>query len=119
MPMHIVVTEKGKNDMPQYIDDEVIERMASEVREITVACGKCEYYKDGSCLIPIDVGCGENEDIMNMCDVFYEKGYRIESETAKKIFDEVENLFSTDGFHLFCSIERFVELKKKYTEGQE
>lgn len=99
--------------------DIAVEEMASAVRERTVACNKCEYYKEGSCLKPIDLGCNENEDILNQCDAIYENGFRNLRETARKIFDEIENLCSTDGFHLFCSIARFAELKEKYTEGKD
>ena len=95
-------------------DEIIVEEMASAIREITTDCGKCEYYKEGSCLKPIDLGCNGNEDILNCCDALYEKGFRNQKETARKIFDEIENLFSTDGFHLFCNIVRFADLKKKY-----
>lgn len=37
--------------------DIVVEEMASTIREITVKCGKCEYYKEGSCLNPSNVRC--------------------------------------------------------------
>lgn len=37
--------------------DIAVEEMASTIRKITVKCGKCEYYKDGSCLNPSNVGC--------------------------------------------------------------
>ena len=56
--------------------DIAVEEMASAIREITVKCGKCEYYKDGSCLKPIDMGCDINEDILNECDTLYTAGYR-------------------------------------------
>lgn len=56
--------------------DIAVEEMASIIREIMVKCGKCEYYKDGSCLKPIDLGCDINEDVLNECDAFYNAGYR-------------------------------------------
>lgn len=55
--------------------DITVEAMASVIREITVKCGKCEYYKDGSCLKPIDIGCNINEDILNECDALYNANY--------------------------------------------
>ncbi|MBP3573916.1 MAG: hypothetical protein J6J71_04840 [Prevotella sp.] len=99
--------------------DEVVEEMASAIREITTKCGKCEYYKDGSCLKPIDMGCGDNEDILISCDAIYEKGFRNQREIAKRIFGEIESIFSTDGFHLFCNIEGYNTIKKQYTENGE
>ncbi len=60
--------------------DIAVEEMASAIREITVKCGKCEYYEDGSCLKPIDLGCDINEDILNECDALYNAGYRKQSE---------------------------------------
>ena len=60
--------------------DIAVEAMASVIREITVKCGKCEYYKDGSCLKPIDIGCNINEDILNECDALYNANYRKQSE---------------------------------------
>lgn len=64
------------NEKRQIYIDEAVEEMASTIREITVKCGKCEYYKDGSCLNPIDLGCDINEDILNECDALYNAGYR-------------------------------------------
>lgn len=69
--------------------DIAVEEMASPVREITVKCGKCEYYKDGSCLKPIDIGCDINEDILNECEALYNAGYRKQSaieKVEKKLF---------------------------------
>lgn len=63
--------------------DIAVEEMASAIREIMVKCGKCEYYKDGSCLKPIDVGCDINEDILNECDALYNRGYRKQSEIIR------------------------------------
>ncbi len=63
--------------------DIAVEEMAGAVREITVACSKCEYYKDGSCLKPIDLGCDTNEDILLSCDAIYEKGFRNYIEISK------------------------------------
>ena len=73
--------------------DIAVEEMASTIREITVKCGKCEYYKDGSCLKPVNVGCGINEDILNECDALYNAGYRKQSLVARNIFDEIERTF--------------------------
>ena len=60
--------------------DIAVEEMASVIREITVKCDKCECFKDGSCLKPIDVGCDINEDILNECEALYNAGYRKQSE---------------------------------------
>ena len=94
--------------------DIAVEEMASAVREITVACNKCEYYKEGSCLKPIDLGCDDNEDILNSCDAIYEKGYRKASEVAREIFAEIDRM-CIDTFGNF-NHRVFAELKKKYTE---
>lgn len=101
------------NEKRQIYIDEAVEEMASAVREITVKCGKCEYYKDGSCLKPIDIGCDINEDILNECDALYNANYRkiaddharqctcyalgcqmaeeLKSEAARKIVAEIDN----------------------------
>ena len=63
--------------------DIAVEEMASVIREITVKCNGCEFYIDGSCLHPIDIGCDTNEDILNTCDALYSAGYRKQSETAE------------------------------------
>lgn len=102
----------------QIYADEVVEEMASAIREITTKCGKCEYYKDGSCLKPIDLGCDTNEDILNSCDAIYEKGFRDYRAIAKRIFEEIESIFSTDGSHLFCNIVGYNTIKNKYTESE-
>ena len=104
-------------DKQIYID-EAVEGMASAIREITTKCGKCEYYKDGSCLKPIDIGCNENEDILNCCDAIYEKGYRKTSEVARKIFEEADKIFMANCLSLE-TYGAWLELKKKYTEGGE
>lgn len=102
-------------------NDEAIEEMASAVREITTACGKCEYYKDGSCLKPIDLGCNDNEDILNVCDALNEKGYCKANDLAREIFEEIEdfmidsNIYKMQAKSMLSS--KFAELKKKYTEA--
>lgn len=94
--------------------DIAIEQMASAVREITTACGKCEYYKDGSCLKPIDLGCDTNEDILNSCDAIYSKGFR----NARDVFDDIAVRLCGDGFHYFIAQSIFDEIRKKYeSEG--
>ena len=127
--------------------DIAVEQMASAVRERTVACNKCEYYKEGSCLKPIDLGCNENEDILNLCDAIYEKSYRKASEVAREIFEEIEEMLNMQAI-IVCKTretvmkadepplsymtmldgriysirvveEHIAELKKKYTEGSD
>ena len=71
--------------------DEAVEEMATAIRPIMVKCSKCEYYNDGSCHKPFDMGCDINEDILNECDAFYEKCYRKASDVAREIFEEIEN----------------------------
>ena len=97
--------------------DIAVEEMASTIREITVKCGKCEYYKDGSCLKPVNVGCGINEDILNECDALYNAGYRKQSLVARKIFDEIERTFKEllNG-DIGDILKLLSTLKKKYTE---
>ena len=105
-----------------------VEEMASAVRERTVACNKCEYYKEGSCLKPIVLGCNDNEDILNLCDAIYEKGYRKASEVAGKIIKELED-FAEDNkkpmlihghsvwFINADDLTEFIaEIKEEYTE---
>lgn len=102
--------------MNKQIDvDIAVEEMASAVREITTACGKCEYYKDGSCLKPIDLGCDTNEDILNSCDAIYAKGFR----NANEIFDDISARIYSDGFHYFIAQSTFDEIRKKYTGVEE
>ena len=60
--------------------DEAVEEMATAIRPIMTKCGKCEYYKDGSCIKPIYTDCDINEDILNECDAFYNAGYRKQNE---------------------------------------
>ena len=122
--------------------DIAVEEMASAVRERTVACNKCEYYKEGSCLKPVDLGCNDNEDILNLCDAIYENGYRKADEVAREIFEDCHNTLIKilgavrDGLDkairedneeaklvhigteetVKCIILIFAELKKKYTE---
>ena len=115
--------------------DKQIEEMASAVRERTVACNKCEYYKEGSCLKPIDLGCDDNEDILNLCDAIYEIGYRKAYEVAREIFEEIEEgvkaavsalQFENNPIHrkvkheAYSSLMRFIKtVGEKYTEGGE
>ena len=100
------------------MENEQIEEMASAVRERTVVCNKCEYYKEGSCLKPVDLGCNDNEDILNLCDAIYENNYRKASEVAREIFSELEATFHGDGFHYFVAMPVFDILKKKYGGNQ-
>lgn len=134
------------NQEKQIDIDIAVEEMASAVRENTVACNNCEYYKEGSCLKPIVLGCNENEDILNLCDTIYEKGYRKASDVAREIFEEIEEMLNLqakivcetrdkyretdepllsfiamlDGriYSLRVVEEHIAELKKKYTEGE-
>lgn len=102
--------------MNKQIDiDIAVEEMASAVREITTACGKCEYYKDGSCLKPFDLGCDTNEDILNECDAIYAKGFR----NVDEIFDDISARLCSDGFHYFMARSTFDEIRKKYTGVEE
>ena len=121
--------------------DIAVEEMASAVRERTVACNKCEYYKEGSCLKPIDLGCNDNEDILNLCDAIYENGYRKASEVAREIFEEIDKIvlasiekdeYFREQMHTDTDRSYFeggansvrklkwhiAELKKKYTEDK-
>jgi len=106
--------------------DEAVEEMASAIREITTSCGKCEYYKDGSCLKPIDIGCGENEDILNECDALYSKGYRKAFEVAIEIFERLHSHLKYDGHtisvwenDLICIAKEYDVDLTKYTEAEE
>ncbi len=71
------------------------------------------------------MGCNDNEDILNLCDAIYEKGYRKASDVAREIFEEIEKqiAFFTKYMYANESVKAIVgvlnELKKKYTEGGE
>ena len=99
--------------------DIAVEEMASAVRERTVACNKCEYYNEGSCLKPIDLGCNDNEDVLNLCDAIYEKGYRKASEVAREIIADIEKIIEVnkDGEAKFDIMELH-KIEKKYTENK-
>lgn len=81
--------------------DIAVEEMASAIREITVKCGKCEYYKDGSCLKPFDMGCDIDEDILNACDALYNAGYR----KVTRCKDCVYSYFNTSSERYTCDRE--------------
>ena len=103
-------------------DNEQIEEMASAVRERTVVCNKCEYYKEGSCLKPVDLGCNDNEDILNLCDAIYENGYRKASEVAREIFEEIDKRFEALLKFYPCNGEfenakKFVDFHWKYIKN--
>lgn len=69
-------------------------------------------------LIEIFMEC----DVENIAEQLYEAGYRKQSEVAKEIFEEIEQLFTDvkDGYEVYHTMEpeHYCELKKKYTEEQ-
>ena len=99
--------------------DLAVEEMASAIREITVKCCKCEYYKDGSCLKPIDMGCNINEDILNECDALYNARYRKQSrntvELPCRIGDKVYSVLKLEDMdHPIIDVLTVTEVGQRY-----
>lgn len=83
-----------------------IEEMAKDL------CGWC---RNGICTVdmkPCDLGCSHRD----VATILYNAGYRKQSEIAREIFEEIDNLF--DKYPTLRNIggTAIAELKKKYTE---
>jgi hypothetical protein len=49
-----------------------------------------------------------------------EKGYRKASDVAREIFEEIDELLMPFGYQIkTISLQKYIKLKKKYTEGND
>ena len=48
--------------------------------------------------------------------IIFESCYK---KGATDVFEAIDKILTTDGHLAFCSVRKFAELKKKYTEGKE
>ena len=92
-----------------------IEEMARDICEHYNSDGTC--YHDGK---PCDFKCEGFTDAQYL----YEKGYRKASDVAEEIFAEIEEymlpaLIGNKFPAKVINPDKFAELKKKYTEGEE
>lgn len=85
--------------------DKQISEMTKDICEI-----QCNGMKCAVC----ETGC----DCRMQAEALYNAGYRKASEIAEEIFAEIEKICGTNGFHFICTVEKFKELKKKYTESE-
>lgn len=53
-----------------------------------------------------------------LASLLYRKNWRKQSEIAKEIFNEIDNVIYSDGCRSFIRINCYEELKKKYTGGE-
>jgi hypothetical protein len=79
----------------------------------------CSLYQEyGSCK-----RCNKDLDIDDepcyygcVANIIIDYDYHKASEVAEEIFAEIEKICGTNGFHFICTVEKFKELKKKYTQ---
>lgn len=92
-------------------EQEYIEEMAKILCSDYGDCKKCSLSNPES-----ENPCMVYDD----CERLYNAGYRKQSDVAKEIFEEIEQLFTDvkDGYEVYHTIETeyYCELKKKYTE---
>ena len=88
----------------------------SRDKQIKEMVKHCHFYEDGDCIL-CEVSWVECDAKCDMCEFakqLYNAGYRKDSDVAREIFEEIEIMHCSDGYHYFISKFRYDELKKKY-----
>ena len=88
------------------------------MKQIEEMAKLCPFHEEDKCNLFEGEGvCDFDCYMCNYADALYNAGYRKQSDVAREIFGEIDELLSPYGTYIkTIDLEEYAELKNKYTE---